>query len=75
MIIESLSKIDRKRFKKALSGVSGVMLKTHNIKGLSEPKNVEVVYICLSLEEKLVAVNAVKIALAETRKQSFETVN
>lgn len=72
MIIEGLSKEARKLFKSKLKAVPGLMFKTHSIKGYKEPKNIEVIYICLNLEEKLVAVNAVKEVMKSFQMECFE---
>ena len=70
MIIEGLNKVDRKEFKAMLSKVDGIMLRTHSIKGYNEPKNIEVVFICLNLEQSIDAHAKVKSALAEVRSNS-----
>jgi hypothetical protein len=70
MIIEGLDKVSRKEFKALLAKVDGVMLRTHNIKGYDEPKNIEVVFVCLSLEQSIDAHAEVKSALAEVRSNS-----
>ena len=71
MIIEGLDKVSRKEFKSLLRNVDGVMLKTRQYKrSYAEPKNVEVVYVCLDLDTKINAVNRVKSALVEVRANS-----
>ena len=70
MILEGLDKVSRKELSKSLAGVSGVMLKTRSIKGYKEPKNVQIIYICITLEEKLLTVDVVKNAIALVRANS-----
>lgn len=68
MIIEGLDKVSRKELKAMLSKVDGIMLRTHSIKGYNEPKNIEIVFVCLSLEQSIDAHAEVKSALATLRE-------
>ena len=70
MIIEGLDKESRREFKALLKDVKGVILKTRSVNGYNEPKNLQIVFVCLSLEESIDAHSEVKSALSEVRENS-----
>ena len=67
MIIEGLNKASRKEFKAMLKDVKGIMFKRHGV-------NLEIVYVCLDLEKKVLAVKAVRNAISEIRKRIFNHI-
>ena len=71
--LESIGKEARKLLKQNLSKINkNILMRTKNIHGYIEPKNVEIVFNCYTLPEKLEAMKAYRKYMGTFRKECFE---
>ena len=71
MIIEYLGKKARTVLKFKLVKISNIAIKTKNIKGYVEPKNIEIEFLQGNIPEKVKAISDVKKILADFRLYQF----
>lgn len=73
MIIENLSKEARQELKKRLKTISlDIEIKTKNISGYFEPKNIELIFNQSNIPDKTKAIKAVKDMLYDFRLYCFK---